>query len=182
MGAPTGFSLGDYVVARLEERRFAAALKHVSGRLIDFGCGENRLVRAHGNGLGVDVVQWGDVDLVVEDASRLPLEDASFDTATFVASLNHIPNREAVLAEAHRLLVPGGRLVATMIPPGLSALWHRLIRRWDPDQHGRRLHEGEVWGIANREMHRLLERNGFRIERHERFDLGFNNLFVARKV
>ena len=174
--------MGDRVVEWLVERRLKATLKHVRGRLIDFGCGDNRLVRAHGTGVGVDIVQWGDVDLVVEDTSKLPLEDASFETVTFVACLNHIPNREEVLDEAFRLLTPGGRVVATMIPPGLSALWHRIIRPWDPDQHGRHLHEGEVWGISNAEMRRLLERHGFRVERHERFDFGFNNLFVARKI
>jgi SAM-dependent methyltransferase len=174
--------MGDRVVEWLAERRLEATLKHVRGRLIDFGCGDNRLVRVHGTGVGVDIVQWGDVDLVVEDTSKLPLDDASFDTVTFVACLNHIPKREEVLDEAFRLLTPGGRVVATMIPPGLSAFWHRLIRPWDPDQHGRHLHEGEVWGISNAEMRRLLERHGFKVERHERFDFGFNNLFVARKT
>ena len=175
-------SAGSRIVAWLAERRLEATLRHVHGRVLDFGCGDNRLVRTHGNGIGVDVIQWGDVDLVVEDTCRLPLEDATFDTATFVACLNHIPKREEVLDEAHRLLKPDGRLVATMIPPGLSAVWHRVIRPWDPDQHGRHLHEGEVWGITNREMRRLFERHRFRIERHERFDFGLNNLFVARKV
>lgn len=175
-------SIGDRIVAWLAARRLDATKRHVRGRLLDFGCGDNRLVRAHGNGVGVDVVQWGSVDLVVENTGRLPLEDASFDTISFVACLNHIPNREEVLDEAHRLLVADGRVVATMIPPRLSAFWHWVIRPWDPDQHGRHLHEGEVWGISNAEMRRLFERHGFTVERHERFDFGLNNLFVARKV
>jgi SAM-dependent methyltransferase len=175
-------SLGDRVVAWLADRRLEAALKHVRGRVIDFGCGDNRLVRTYGNGIGVDILQWGNVDLVVEDASELPFDDASFDAATFVACLNHIPNREEALDEVHRILTPGGRVIVTMIPPGLSAFWHWIIRPWDPDQHGRHLHEGEVWGITNREMRRLLQRHGFRVELHERFDFGLNNLFVARKL
>lgn len=181
MSGSDRLSLGDRLVAWLEERRLDVALRHIRGRLLDIGCGENRLVRRHGNGVGVDIVQWGDVDLVIEDTSRLPYEAASFDTVTFIACLNHIPKREEVLDEAHRLLNPEGRVIATMIPPGLSALWHRIIRPWDPDQHGRHLDEGEVWGITNADMRALFERHGFVVERHERFDFGLNNLFVARK-
>lgn len=175
-------SPGAWVVERLERRRREAVLRHARGRLLDVGCGENRLVRAHGDGIGVDVVQWGDVDLVVDDSAHLPFESASFDSVSFVACLNHIPNREGALEEARRVLKLEGRLIATMIPPGLSAVWHRVIHSWDPDQHGRHLHEGEVWGIANPEMRALLERHGFRVVLHERFVLGLNNLFVAVPV
>lgn len=133
----------------------------------------------HRDGLGVDVHQWGDVDLVVEDSARLPLEAASFDTVTFIACLNHIPNREEVLEEARRVIRGDGRLIATMIPPRLSTIWHAIIRPWDPDQHGRHLHEGEVWGLTNRQMRNLIERHGFTVVRHERFVFGLNNLFVA---
>jgi SAM-dependent methyltransferase len=172
-------SPGAAVVEWLARARREKVRHHVRGRLLDIGCGDNRLVREHGDGVGVDIVQWGQVDLVVEDTARLPLEDASFDSVSFVACLNHIPNREEVLDEARRVLKPGGRLVATMIPPGLSAVWHRVIHPWDPDQHGRHLHDGEVWGIENSEMRGLLERHGFRVVRHERFVFGLNNLFVA---
>jgi SAM-dependent methyltransferase len=173
------FSPGAWVVDSLARRRREKVRRHIEGRLLDIGCGDNLLVREYGNGLGVDVVEWGDVDLVVEDTARLPYDDASFDTITFVACLNHIPNREDVLEEARRLVKPGGRLVATMIGPGLSSIWHRVIHPWDPDQHGRQLDEGEVWGITNEEMVKLIERHGFRVVRHERFIFGLNNLFVA---
>ena len=172
-------SPGDWIVRTLARRRRERVRRHLRGRLLDIGCGDNLLVREYGDGVGVDVVEWGDVDLVVENTAKLPFEDASFDTICFVACLNHIPNREEVLDEAHRLLKPDGRLIATMIPPGLSALWHRLVHRWDPDQHGRHLHEGEVWGITTAEMRALLRRHRFEIVRHERFVLWLNNLFVA---
>lgn len=172
-------SVGNWVVETLARTRRSKVLEHVRGRLLDIGCGDNLLVRRYGNGTGVDVVNWGDVDLVVEDTSKLPYEDSSFDTVTFVACLNHIPNRDAVLDEARRLLNPDGRVIATMIPPGLSSVWHRVIHPWDPDQHGRELHEGEVWGISNDEMRSLFERHGFRIAHHERFVFRLNNLYIA---
>jgi ubiquinone/menaquinone biosynthesis C-methylase UbiE len=151
----------------------------VRGRLLDIGCGGNLLVRAHGEGIGVDVHQWGDVDVVVEDSAKLPFEEGSFDTVTFLACLNHIPNREEAIEEARRVIRDDGRLIATMIPPRLSAVWHAVIRPWDLDQHGRHLHEGELWGLSNRGMRDLIERHGFEVVRHERFVFGLNNLFVA---
>lgn len=175
-------SIGTRVVEDLARRRRERVRRHVKGRLLDIGCGDNRLVREYGSGVGVDVVDWGDVDLVVEDTARLPFEDASFDSVSFVACLNHIPNREEVLDEARRVLRPDGRLIATMIPPALSAVWHRLIHPWDPDQHGRDLHEGEVWGITNEEMLRMLSRHRFRLVARERFVLRLNNLYVAVPV
>jgi len=44
------------------------------------------------------------------DARRLPLPDASFDAATMMAMLHHVPDWRVALAEARRILVPGGRL------------------------------------------------------------------------
>ncbi len=50
-----------------EDIRVGMVLKHVRGRLLDIGCGKNRLARAYrekgGDGIGVDVYDWGNVDL-----------------------------------------------------------------------------------------------------------------------
>lgn len=168
-------------MARLFERaRRLAAVKHISGRVLDIGCGDNRLVRSYGDGVGVDIYQWGDVDLVVEDSSKLPFPDASFDTVTFVASLNHISNREEVLREAFRLLRPGGRVVATMIPPTISLIWHLVWRPFAPDEKDPR-REGEVWGIAPADMIRLLEEAGLVGVQRLPFQLGINAVYVGVK-
>lgn len=52
----------------LEYRRIGLVKGCVEGRLLDVGCGPNKLVRAYGNGVGVDVHDWGDVDLIIENA------------------------------------------------------------------------------------------------------------------
>ena len=39
----------------LAKRRVRAVLPHIRGRLLDVGCGFNRLVRNYENGIGVDV-------------------------------------------------------------------------------------------------------------------------------
>ncbi|MBI2301552.1 MAG: methyltransferase domain-containing protein [Armatimonadetes bacterium] len=160
--------------------RVRAVLPEVRGRLLDIGCGTNALVHAYsGPGTGVDVFAWEGCDLVVEVTAHLPYDDTSFDTVTIVAALNHIPNRLEVLQEAHRLLQPEGRLVITMIPPGLSRVWHRLRRPWDADQSERGVKEGEVWGLNLAQTAKLLGQAGFQVAFRRRFMLGVNTLTVA---
>lgn len=47
---------------------------------------------------------------VVGDAARLALEGGAFDVVTADGMLSHVASLEATLAEAHRVLRPGGRL------------------------------------------------------------------------
>jgi SAM-dependent methyltransferase len=164
-----------------QDIRTRVVLTMVKGRLLDIGCGTNELVRCYrgdGNdGVGIDVYPWPNADLVVEDTAKLPYSDKSFDTITFVACLNHIPNRKDVLREARRLLAPGGRIVLTNLAPGISRLWHRWAF-WDEDQHERGMAEGEVWGFRHDELVALLEPAGFRLVRREPFSWHLNNLYV----
>lgn len=48
--------------------------------------------------------------LVEGDAGDLPFEDDSFDIVTIGFGMPHLPDPEKVLAEAKRVLVPGGRI------------------------------------------------------------------------
>lgn len=59
---------------------------------------------------------WSDyaerIDFQVGDAEHLELPDASLDAVFFGGVLHHIPQLDAVYAEALRVLKPGGKLVA----------------------------------------------------------------------
>lgn len=172
----------DWLGKVLMHWRFRAVAPEVRGRLLDLGCGTNQFVkRFDPPGIGVDVHPWENVDLVVEDTARLPFESETFDTISIIAALNHIPNREAVLAEAYRLLTPGGRVLITMIPPGISRVWHALRKPWDADQSERGMKEGEVYGLGRKAMRRLLERVGFRVLKERHFMLGVNCITVGVK-
>jgi len=50
---------------------------------------------------------------VADATARLPFEDDSFDALLCVDSMNHFPNRLAVLREWHRVLRPGRRALFT---------------------------------------------------------------------
>ena len=166
----------------LHDWRLRVVLPHLTGRVLDIGCGANELVRRHpGGGVGVDVHQWGNVDVVVEDSSTLPFAAEEFDSVTIIAALNHIPNRDAVLAEARRVLRRRGRLITTMIPPRISTIWHLLRRRSDADQRERGMKVGEVYGLTPAEMRQLITGAGFTIRRELKFMWGINRLTIAEK-
>ena len=162
----------------LAKRRLKAVLPHVRGRLLDLGCGSNRLVRHYSNGVGVDVHPWPGADVVVDDTAALQWESHSFDTITIVAALNHIPNRAAVLNECRRVLRPGGRVVMTMLTPRTSRLWHWIRGSWDADQRERGMRPGEVFGFTSKELVDLFERAGFVLLSRRRFMLGVNCLYI----
>ncbi|HCR72345.1 MAG TPA: hypothetical protein DIW23_12930 [Anaerolineae bacterium] len=162
--------------------RIAKVLPHISGKLLDIGCGTNDLVKAYqGEGVGVDVHDWGNVDIVVEDTSNLPFQSDEFDTVTIIAALNHIPNRNEVLIEIKRVLKDDGKLILTMIPPTISTIWHRLRKPWDVDQTERGMKDGEVYGLSKQEIHTLLNQCGFEVSHEQRFMLGINLLTIAHK-
>jgi SAM-dependent methyltransferase len=51
------------------------------------------------------------LETVEADAQRLPLDDGAFDAVMMISMLHHVEDRPAALAEARRILRPGGRLI-----------------------------------------------------------------------
>ena len=110
--------------AQLEQWNLGTASE---GRLIDIGCGTAPLlVAADGRvrrSVGVDIAfRWLvvarkrleeaglTIPLVCASADALPFADATFDVAAMASTLEHLPDQVRALHEAHRLLVPEGRL------------------------------------------------------------------------
>ena len=115
------------------EDRMRAMLGSNIGRLVDIGTGTGRMIELFGasasHAIGVDrspemlrlarakldgIAGW---ELRQGDISALPLNDASSDTVIMHQVLHFIPAPEAALAEATRLLAPGGRLLIADFAP-----------------------------------------------------------------
>jgi SAM-dependent methyltransferase len=173
----------------LRAERLSRVLRQLRGRCLDIGAGDNMLLRLYARqagpdsgakaSIGVDVVDWGGGCQLIESSARLPFPDASFDTVTFVACLNHIPERQAALAEARRVLRPNGRLLATMIGRKIGAVGHALW--WYSEDKHRDVATDEEPGLDHGEMLRLIADAGFAIERVERFVYGLNRLYIATR-
>lgn len=163
----------------LQTERLRAIIPLVQGRLLDIGAGDNLLVKLYSNGIGVDVYDFGGGATIVEDSRNLPFSDASFDTVTFIACLNHIPYRNEVLKEAYRILKPGGKIIATMIPPLLGIVGHAIW--WYSEEKERGMAEGEVMGISDNDMKNLLSETGFSKIGKTTFLYGMNRLYCGLK-
>ena len=119
------------------------------GRLIDIGTGTGRLLELLGpraeRAVGVDAsramlalarsrlarADLGHCGVRLADMYRLPLPDAGFDTAVAQMVLHHAEDPAGVLAEAARVLRPGGRLFVVDLAPHGNADWTtRLAHRW----------------------------------------------------
>ena len=126
-------------------------------KILDVGCGPGfyveellDVVGPDGAVVGVDAspqmlaaaaarcARRPNVDFHHGDATALPVGDASFDAALCVQVLEYVADPTAALAQIHRALRPGGRVVVWDVD-WATVSWHsedparmdRVLRTWD---------------------------------------------------
>lgn len=184
-------------LSSLASERFDYVEREVTGYTLDVGCGaHNRFVRDYlgGQGKGIDVYPYEGLtrEHVYDDLSSFPFPDASFDTVTFIANVNHIPQRQrdTELREAYRVLKPHGNVVVTMGNPIAEILAHKAVwcydklfrTHYDIDSE-RGMKEGEEYYLPDAEILERLTRSGFTNIRKKYFitQWGLNHLFIGWK-
>ena len=125
-----------------------AALGARSGdRILDVGCGPGfyvtellETVGREGSVAGVDksadmlavaarrAAGHGNVEFHEADATSLPVPDASFERAVCVQVLEYVRDVPAALAEMHRALRPGGRILVWDVD-WATVSWHAIDRQ-----------------------------------------------------
>ena len=175
----------------LQNWRIAMAAQHIlsGARVLDIGSGDGALFKQLGDrlggGLGVDPTlaadqNWGRVQLragLFPDA--IPAGTEPFDVITMLAVLEHFPEDAyaGLGANCARFLKPNGRLVITVPSPLVDRIlvvlkWLRLVDGMSLEEH----HGYDT------ERTRTVFAPHFRLVRHQRFQLGLNNLFVFEIV
>jgi ubiquinone/menaquinone biosynthesis C-methylase UbiE len=118
-------------VGRGDDAQLAGGLTNLrkGDDVVDVGCGPGAAARWAGRAgahvIGVDPAapmlrtarrmtrpRHGDIRYVEGVAEALPVPDASADVVWALATVHHWPDVEAGIAEAHRVLRPGGRFLA----------------------------------------------------------------------
>jgi ubiquinone/menaquinone biosynthesis C-methylase UbiE len=139
----------DLPAQAVEDALLALVPEDEPGRLLDIGTGTGRVLELLAprvrHALGVDASKamlalararlsnpgLDHCSVRLADMYRLPFADGSFDTAVLQMVLHFAEDPAGVVAEATRVLRPGGRLIVIdLVPHGRDDLIARRAHRW----------------------------------------------------
>jgi SAM-dependent methyltransferase len=184
---------------------FLANLPPVAGLTgLDIGCGEGfntrKLAELGATMTGIDiaptfirhaqeaeVAQPLAISYQVADGMALPFADGSFDFSTAFMSLMDMPEQHRVLAEAKRVLKPGGFLQFSILHPCFAPPYRKVLR--EPDGTVRAVEVGgyfgavqgdiETWRFGAAPEHEKAKVEPFRVPRFHHTLSEWVNLLVA---
>ena len=129
--------------------RFAAAVGGREKRILDVGCGtgQSRQIYLDSSSryVGLDLslgalrlarARFAESGWMQADACRLPFGAAAFDVVAFSSVLHHLADRQAALAEALRVLRPGGWAFAfdpNLLHPAMLLFRHPRSPLYNPE-------------------------------------------------
>lgn len=123
--------------AKVKARLSALRARSPGGRLLDVGCGTGFIITLAADLFdeihGVDItpamlakvdLSPGNITLHTAQAEALPFDAAQFDAMTAYSFIDHLLDYRLLLAEAARVLRPGGRFYIDLIPN--RAFWQSM--------------------------------------------------------
>lgn len=173
-----------------QELRIRKIWPHIKwgGTLVDFGCDyeQTLLKRVSPNvekAIGIDIVSqpqaYDNIEVIQADLQKkLPLPANSADTITMLAVLEHLPQPEKAVAEAFRILKPGGVFLVTVPSERIErvlpvlAMMH-MVRQEMVDQH-------ENY-FTHSSLEKIMKAAGFSQVSVESWELGCNTFAKAVK-
>jgi 2-polyprenyl-6-hydroxyphenyl methylase/3-demethylubiquinone-9 3-methyltransferase len=167
-----GFAMLHWIAAA--RARLIPATSRAGATLLDVACGGG-LLAPHIAGLGyrhigidlsptaAPIARQHGVDVALGDALALPFGDASFDVVAAGEMLEHVADHRRAVAEACRVLRPGGTLVIDTIA---ATRWGKFISitvaERIPAGPPKRLHDADLF-VDRDLLLREAERHGVRL-------------------
>jgi demethylmenaquinone methyltransferase / 2-methoxy-6-polyprenyl-1,4-benzoquinol methylase len=106
-------------IVEASDRQAHVTVLDINGSML--GVGQERAAK---RGLSANL------DFVEANAEELPFVDASFDAYTVAFGIRNVPRIEVALAEAHRVLKPGGRFLCLEFSEVDNALLEKAYQAW----------------------------------------------------
>lgn len=184
-------------LSSLASERFDYVSREIKGRCLDVGCGrKNKFINDYldKNGKGIDVFPYRGLksENIINDLTKFPFPDNSFDCATIIATVNHIPTskRDAELKEIYRCLKPDARIIITMGNPlaeitihKILAFYTKVFKNYADIDSERGMDEEENYYLSDSEIISRLKKAGFRNIKKTYFltQWFLNHMFIAEK-
>lgn len=144
--------------------------------LLDIGCGTGYLIDMlqkqksadyYGLDLSPEMLKVaknklsGSVELIEGYSDSLPYKDSSFDVVTCIQSFHHYPKPEKAMAEAYRVLKPGGLYIISdtgmgNYPKFIYSIYNNFIVK--------KLNTGDYAAYSKRDIRNLMTSSGFKIK------------------
>jgi 2-polyprenyl-3-methyl-5-hydroxy-6-metoxy-1,4-benzoquinol methylase len=174
----------------LQNWRVTKATSNITSdsRVLDIGCFDAVLFEKLGNklkyGIGIDPIikatKTARYELRTGTFPQALPNPEPFDAITMLAVLEHIPEEviPSLATSCFTYLKKGGKMIITVPDPKVDQIL--LVLRSLKLIHGMTLEEHH--GFDVRKTPHFFGQAGFKLLKHQKFQLGLNNLFVFEKT